>query len=149
MPLTGQPGVECRNQRNRETLVFTFSDNVVSGNATLTGGSGRVAGQPVFSGNTMTVNLTRVTDVQRITVTLSNVTSSSSQVLPDTAVSMNVLGGDVDGDKTVDVTDVSATRAQVGNPVSASNFREDVRVDGAIDNIDVRTVRNAVGHNLP
>ena len=33
----------------------------------------------------MTVNLTGVTDVQKIIVTLSDVTSDTSQVLPDTA----------------------------------------------------------------
>ena len=39
LPLTGEPGVECRNNRNQQTLVFTFNANVVSGNASLTGGS--------------------------------------------------------------------------------------------------------------
>jgi hypothetical protein len=54
----------------------------------------------------MTVNLTGVTDVQKITVTLNNVTSSTSQVLPDTAVSANMVIGDTDGDKTVSNSDV-------------------------------------------
>ncbi len=149
LPLSGEPGVECRSDRNQETLVFTFSDNVVSGTAVLTSGSGRIAGQPTFSGKTMTVNLRRVDDVQQISVTLRNVTSSSTQVLPDTAVSMNVLIGDTDGNKIVNPADVNRTRSQVGMAVTSSNFREDVRVDGAINNTDVRAVRNAVGHNLP
>ena len=34
-------------------------------------------------------------------------------------------------------------------PIGASNFREDVRVDGTINTNDVRSVRNALGHNLP
>jgi hypothetical protein len=42
-----------------------------------------VAGSPTFSGNTMTVNVTGVADVQRIGVTLSGVTDSFAQVLPD------------------------------------------------------------------
>lgn len=149
LPLTGEPGVECRNARNAQTLVFTFSDSVVSGNATVTSGRARLSGSPLFSGNTMTVNLTKVSDVQQFTVTLTDVTSSSAQVLPDTSVSMNVLSGDVDGNKTVETADVNLTQAQVGMPVSSSNFREDVRVDGAINNSDVRTVQRAVGHNLP
>ena len=148
LPLTGEPGVECRNSRNQHTLVFTFSDNVVSGTATLTG-TGRTVGSPTFSGNTMTVNLRNVADVQQITLTLMNVMSGSGQVLPDTAVSMNVLAGDVDGNKTVDINDVNLTRNQVGMPLTDSNFREDVRVDGAINNPDVKTVRHDVGHNLP
>ena len=36
----------------------------------------------------MTVNLTGVTDVQRLTVTLTGVTDEFSQVLPSTPVSM-------------------------------------------------------------
>jgi len=149
LPLTGEPGVECRNSGNRHTLIFTFSDNVVSGMAALTLGTGQIQGSPVFSGNTMTVNLARVGDVQKITVTLTNVMSSGGQVLGSAAVSMNVLVGDVDANKTVEQTDVTLTRNQVGMPIGASNFREDVRVDGTINTNDVRSVRNALGHNLP
>ena len=148
LPLTGEPGVECRTRGSQHTLVFTFSDNVVSGSATLTG-NGRIAGSPVFSGNTMTVSLSRVVDVQKITLTLMNVTSSGGQVLADTAVSMNVLAGDVDSSKTVDNTDVTLTRNQLGQPVTGSNFREDVKVDGAINGADIRTVRSDLGHSLP
>ncbi len=62
-----------------------------------------------------------------------NVMSSSGDTLPDTAVSMNVLLGDVDASKRVDNTDVNLVRDQLGNPVTASNFREDVNTDGSID----------------
>jgi len=149
LPLTGEPGVECRSNRNKHTLVFTFSENVVSGTASLTGGTGNVSGSPIFSGNSMTVNLKNVADVQKITVTLMDVTSSTSEVLPDTAASMNALVGDANGDKTVDATDLNLTKAQVGLPVTVSNFREDVRVDGAINSTDVKTVRGDLGHTLP
>jgi hypothetical protein len=72
-----------------------------------------------------------------------------NQVLPDTAVSANVLIGDTIGDKTVNNPDVTQTRGQVGMPVSASNFREDVNIDGAITSADVSLVRSNVGHSLP
>jgi hypothetical protein len=149
LPLTGEPGVECRSTSGRYKFVFTFSSNVVSGSAAVTSGTGRVQGSPIFSGNTMTVNLKGVTDVQKITVTLSDVTSDTSQVLPDTAVSANMLIGDTTGDKTVNNADVTQTRGQVGMPVTASNFREDVNIDGAITSADVSLVRSNVGHSLP
>ena len=150
LPLAGEPGGECRSSGGgKYTLVFTFSDNVVSGSASVTTGTGSVSGSTIFAGNTMTVSLAGVTDVQKITVTLSNVTSSTSQVLPDTAVSANMLLGDTTGDKTVDTSDVSQTKGQVGLPVTSANFRADVRVDGAISNPDVRLVRSDVGHSLP
>jgi uncharacterized delta-60 repeat protein len=149
LPLSGEPGVECRSTNGNHKFVFTFSTDVVSGSATVTGGSGGVFGNPIFSGNTMTVNLRGVTDVQKITVTLSDVTSSTSQVLPDTSVSANMLIGDTTADKTVSSVDVSQTRGQVGQPVTSSNFREDVRPDGSINATDVRLVRSNVGHSLP
>lgn len=130
------------------SLVFNFTSNVVSGNASLTSGTG-TAGTPVFSGTTMTVPLSGVADVQKLTITLTGVTDVSSQVLPSTPVSMNVLIGDANGGKTVDTSDVTLTRGQVGMAVTGTNFREDVRVDGAITSADVKQVRTAVGHSLP
>ena len=97
----------------------------------------------------MTVPLSGVTDVQTITVTLTGVTDISSQVLPPTPVSANLLIGDTDGNKTVNGADVSLTRSQVGAPVTISNFREDVKVNGAINPADVRQVKANVGHSLP
>ena len=55
--------MECRNSVGNQALVFTFSSNVVSGSASVPGGTGSVFGNPIFSANTMTVNLTGVTDV--------------------------------------------------------------------------------------
>ncbi len=77
LPLSGAPGVECRSSGGGHTLVVTMNHEIVSGNAAITDGSGSVSGSPTFIGNTMTVNLTGVADVQKITVTLSNVTDSS------------------------------------------------------------------------
>ena len=149
LPLAGEPGVECRSTGGAYTLVFTFSNNVVSGDASVTTGIGSVLGSPTFSGNTMTVNLTGVTDVQKITVTLSNVTDSFAQVLPDTAVSVNMLIGDTNGNKTVNAGDVAQTKGQSGQPVGAGNFRNDVNVSGSINAGDVAQVKANSGHSLP
>ena len=96
----------------------------------------------------MTVPLTGVTDVQTLTVTLTQVTDASSQVLPDTAISANMLIGDVNADKVVNNTDLSLTRDQVGVPVTSANFREDVRISGTINSPDVKAVRESKGHRL-
>ncbi|HEX4666111.1 MAG TPA: delta-60 repeat domain-containing protein [Chthoniobacterales bacterium] len=149
LPLTGEPGLESRNGGGRHTLVFTFSSDVVSGSAAVTAGAGAVSGNPLFAGNTMTVNLVGVADVQQITVTLTDVTSSPSQVLPETSVSMNLLAGDVMVSKAVDNADVSLTKSEVGMSVTSANFRADVNASGAIDSGDVRQVKANVGHSLP
>ena len=151
LPFSGEPGVECRTggAGGNHTFVFTFNNNVVSGNATVTSGVGSVSGPPTFSGNTMTVNLTGVSDVQRITVTLSNVTDCFGSVLPATAVSANMLVGDTTGNKTVNASDVAQVKGQAGVPVSTGNFREDVTVNGSINASDVGLVKANVGHSVP
>jgi Dockerin type I domain/Galactose oxidase, central domain len=149
LPLSGEPGVECRSGGGNYTQVFTFDNNVVSGSAAVTGGTGNVSGSPVFSGHTMTVNLTGVTDVQRLTVTLTGVTDVFSQVLPSSPVSMNVLIGDVNGNKLVNATDVTLVKSQVGQAVTGSNFREDVNADGSLTSTDVALTKSHVGDGLP
>ena len=149
LPLTGNPGVECRSSSGgTHTLVFTFTTNVVSGSATVTAGTG-IAGAASFSGNTMTVPLSGVTDQQKITVTLNAVTDASSQVLPATSVSMNVLLGDTTGNKTVNATDVSQVKLQSGVAISAANFRNDTNVNGTINATDVSQVKLNSGHGVP
>jgi hypothetical protein len=149
LPLTGEPGVECRSSGGNHTLVITFSNPMVTGNASVTSGTGTVAGSPTFSGNTMTVNLTGVTDVQMITVTLSGVTDVFSQVLSDTAISMNMLTGDTNANKSVNSADIAQTKGQSGLPVTAANFRTDVNVSGAISAADIAQVKANSGHTLP
>jgi Dockerin type I domain len=151
LPLSGNVGIECRSggAGGNHTFVFTFTNNVVSGNAAVTSGTGTVSGPPTFSGNTMTVNLTGVSDVQQITVTLSNVTDCFGSVLPDTPVSAGMLIGDTTGNRTVNASDVAQVKGQVGVPVSTSNFREDVTVNGSINASDVSLVKLNVGHSVP
>jgi subtilisin family serine protease len=146
LPLTGEPGVECRNG-GAYTMVFTLNNPIVSGTASVTEGTG-TAGTPTFSGNTMTVDLTGVTDVQKVTVTLSGVTGTSSQVMANTPVSMNVLVGDMNASKSVGASDIAGVKVQVG-PVNASNFRADVAVSGAINATDVALVKSRSGFSLP
>jgi hypothetical protein len=149
LPLSGEPGVECRSGATGHTLVFTFSNNLVSGNATIASGVGNVSGTPLFNGNTMTVNLTGVGNAQKITVRLSNVTDSFSQVMPNTDVGMNVLVGDTNWNKVVNSTDVAQTKMQSGLALSAANFRSDVTVSGTINSSDVTLVKSQSGAGVP
>jgi large repetitive protein len=149
LPLVGTLGVECRSGNPGHTLVFTFTNNIASGSASVTTGVGSVSGSPTFSGNTMTVNLTGVQDIQTLGVTLSGVTDSFSQVLPNTIVSVNFLLGDTTANKTVNASDVSQTKGQSGTPVTASTFRSDLNVNGAINASDVSQAKAASGNFIP
>ena len=143
LPLSGEPGVECRSggANGNHTIVFTFSNNIVSGTPSITEGTGNIASSPIVD-NTMTMNLINVADVQKITITLQNVTDSFAQVLPDTSVSMNVLMGDTTGNKGVSSTDITETKSQSGNRWGRNNFREDVVANGSINSADVGTVKS-------
>ena len=115
----------------------------------MTLGTGNVASTPTFSGHTMTVNLTGVADVQQITVTLSNVTDSFGQVLPDTVVSANMLIGDTSGNLTVTASDIGQTKAQSGAVTTSANFRTDINASGMVTASDIGQVKANAGHSLP
>ena len=149
LPLTDSAGVECRSTGGNHTLVFTFTNNVVSGNASVTSGVGTVSGSPIFSNNTMTVNLTGVSDQQQITVTASNVMDTFGQTLPDTAVNAVILAGDTNGNRTVNAADVAQTKAQQGAPVDPTNFRTDVNANGTINAADTSLVKANAGNSVP
>ncbi|MGZ9159341.1 MAG: dockerin type I domain-containing protein, partial [Nitrospira sp.] len=149
VPPVEPAGVEPRTSGGNHNLVFTLeSENpVTGGSAALTLGTGNV-GTPTFLGTTMTVPLSGVTDLQKITLTLSGVTSSG-RMLPATAVSMNVLAGDTNGNRSVNATDIGQTKSNSGLPVGASNFRTDVNANGSINASDISQVKANSGHNLP
>jgi hypothetical protein len=151
LPLTGDMGVECRSagDTGAHTLLFTFTNNVSSGTATVTGGTGAVSGSPTLTANTMSVNLTGVTDAQELTVTLSGVTDAYAQGIPATPVKMNVLLGDTTGDGSVNSTDIAHTRSQVGSAVTDTNFRHDVTTDNTINSSDIATIKAQSGGGLP
>ena len=152
LPLSGTSGVECRTggAAGNHTLVFTFSSNVVSGNTAVTSGVGSVSGTPSFAGNTMTVELTGVTNAQRLTVSLNNVTDTASQVMPTTSIPVGFLTGDTNGSGGVNATDIGQTKAQSGQTVTATNFKMDVTANGgAISSSDVGLVKSAAGAQLP
>jgi hypothetical protein len=154
LPLTGSAGVECRSAGTSNTfqVVFTFPKAVTVGGATVTpgaGGSGSVLGTPIVSadGKTVTVNLTGVTNVQTITVTLSSVSDGTST--GDVAVLMGMLIGDTTADRTVNTTDINQVKALVGQAATSANFRSDVTADGIIKNPDVTLVKSKKGTFLP
>ena len=151
LPVVGPSGIECRSggANGNHTMVISFNNTVVSGNATITGGIGSVAGTPTFSGNTMMVNLTGVANAQTVTVTLSNVTDSFSQVLPNTAINVGFLLGDTNGDAFVNSGDSLQTRNRSGQVTDATNFRSDVNTDGFVNSGDSFIVRSRSGTNLP
>jgi dockerin type I repeat protein/polymorphic membrane protein len=140
------PGVECRASESY-SIVASFSNNIVSGNASVISGNGSVSSTS-FSGNTMTVNLTGVTTGQTITVALGNVKDEFSQIVPSAPIDMSVLIGDVNGNGAVNASDVSQVKFQSGQPASESNFRMDFNLSGSLNATDASIAKSHSGEGL-
>ena len=152
LPLTGNLGVECRSggAGGNFTLVLRFTDKLNStGNVSVTTGLGSVSGTPTIKGNTMTVNLAGVANAQKIVVTLTNVTDKYGRTLAKATVPMGILLGDVDGNKTVNNTDVNNVTGKVGATAGLTNFRDDVDTSGSINQTDVNITQGQVGTFIP
>ena len=98
----------------------------------------------------MTINLTGVANAQTVTLTLSNVTDEffANAARLQRVVAAFLLG-DTNGNRSVNATDVSQTKAQIGQAVMSSNFRADVNANGTINATDVSQVKVSIGSGLP
>ena len=149
LPLTGNSGIECRTggATNDYQIVLSFPNAVTFTVASVTSGAGSVSSSNGSGTTTVTVNLTGVTNAQRITVTLSGVSDGTNT--GELGIPMGVLLGDTNGNGAANASDVSQTKAQSGNAVTASNFREDVNTNGAVNASDVSAVKAKSGTALP
>ena len=146
LPLTGTPGVECRNGSDL-SIVLTFASAVSVGNVTVSSGTALVANPHPASGSTITVNLTGVSNAQRLSITLTGL--SNDTVSGDLVVPVQVLTGDVTGNGQVNASDKGQVQANAGAPLSAANFRCDVNCSGTISASDVGLVNAASGAAMP
>jgi N-acetylneuraminic acid mutarotase len=156
LPLSGTPGIECRSggATSDYTIVVTFLATVsvnASPQAAVTSGIGTIGsggvsngGMVITSGNVVTIPLTNIANAQTINVTLNNVNGSTNVTIP-----MRVLIGDVNGNGTVNASDVALTKSRIGQPVNPTIFRSDVNANGSINATDVSLVKSLVGTGLP
>ncbi len=144
MPITGVSGVEDR-QASTYNIVLSFDNGpMTSGTATVTAGIG-TAGVPSFSGNTMTVPLTGVTDAEVLTLTVSNLNGQTASA----SINLGFLVGDLNADRITDTTDYNLARGMSGQTVGGGNFTVDVNLDGSINVGDSVIVRAKSGHSIP
>src|SRR5262249_25686274 len=133
MPLTGESGVECRGATTYNA-VFTFDAAVTSGNVAVLSGTATV-GTITATGNSLIAPLTGVINPQIVILRVSNINGDGQQH-GDVLFGFNTA--DADGDRTVARNDKTEIQAQLGQPVTAANFRDDVTADGRINNTDVK-----------
>ncbi len=149
LPPAGSPGVECRSGggTNDYKVVFTFPVSVTFAGASVASGVGIVSSSSGGGTNTVTVNLTGVTNAQTITVTLTNVNNGTTS--GDVSVPMGVLIGDTTGNGSVNASDVTQTKLRAGQTIDVTNFRTDVTGNGVINASDVSSVKTRAGSSLP
>jgi hypothetical protein len=144
MPLTGNPGVEGRAS-DTYNAVFTF-DRAVSSGEVLAVGSNAIVGPISFTGNTMAAPLTGVTNAGFVTLRVQNINGDGQ---PHGDVPFGFLMADVNGNRSVNATDVALIKSQSGQPVDATNFKADINANGLINASDVAAVKARAGTGLP
>ena len=144
MPLTGTSGVEDRTS-STYNAVFTFDGPVTSGEVTVLSGTATV-GTISFSGNSMTAQLTGVTVAEVVTLRVQNI-NGDGQLHGD--VPFGFLTADVNGNRIVDRPDQQQIQTDRGQPVTASNFRDDINLSGRVDRPDLQSVQTNRGHSIP
>ena len=115
--------------------------------AAVSAGTGSVSSSSGSGTTSVTVNLTGVTNAQRITITLLGASDGANT--GDLNVPMGVLLGDTTSNGLVNASDISQTKGQSGSAASASNFRSDVTLDGVINASDVSSVKAKSGTAIP
>jgi hypothetical protein len=126
---------------NPHRIVFKFNQNVTSvqgGNVTVAASTGTApTATTTFSGSEMIVDLTGVTNGQRVSVTGSNINGAGVNA----SIVVGFLAGDVNGNRTVQGSDVTFVQQRLLQPISATNFRADINNNGSIQGSDVTAVQ--------
>jgi len=139
-------GVEPRSDgTGNYTVVLNFVQPVSNGTANT---NGPTASNVSFSGNSMIVSLTGVSDAtSNVTINANNVLGQFS--LGSATLSLSFLPCDANADRTVNVGDTVLVRNTSGATLSNSNCQFDVNADGMVNVGDTIVVRNHSGDFLP
>jgi hypothetical protein len=150
----GRIGVEPRSggTNDEHAIIFTFSSPLLAvGGASVD--CGTIATSSLGPGaNQYTVNLTGAgtCDGKYVSITLQDViatdgTASLSVLSPP----IGLLLGDTTGDRVVNSTDITQTKASSGANLGESSFRTDVNTDGFLNSTDIAFVKSRSGTALP
>ena len=150
LPLIGETGIECRSggPNNAHQVLVRFVGPVTVASVSLTSGNGSVTGTAMSPDNKeMRIDLAGVSNAQVVAITLAGVSDGTNT--NDVVVQMSVLAGDTTANRAVNSSDISQTKSQSGQTITAVNFRQDVTADGSINSSDISRVKSKSGTALP
>jgi hypothetical protein len=140
------PGIEPRT--GDASIFFRFNGTIESVDS-VTASCGSVM-ETAVAGGEVNVKLEKSDcDVQTVTITLNGVHDTEGNVLASATTSVSFLIGDATADGIVNGSDLAEIRAQLHQPVTSSNFRDDIVPNGKINTTDARIARQNFGHSLP
>jgi hypothetical protein len=150
LPLASNPLNPTTEPRQgpAQAIVFTFDKPITGAVAAITEGAA-VTAAPTFSGNTVVVGLTSVTDQQYVTVSLTAVASSDGGSGGTGAARVGFLMGDVNQSRVVTVGDLGLVNAQLAQPVTAANYLKDVNASGTLTLADKGLTNTNLTRALP
>ena len=152
LALTGSATTEPRSggASNNFTIVFTFANPLAAvDEATVSCGSVSSRLIDPSDSRRYIVNITSVVcNSHDVGITLVNVRDTLGNTLPSTTVTMGLLRGDTNNDRSVNAGDSLQTRNRAGQMTDAANFRSDVNTDGFINSGDTLIVRAASGTTI-
>jgi len=114
-----------------QTIVMTFDRPINAATATISEGTATAA-TTTFSGNSVIVGLTGVSNQQYVTVALTNVASTDGGTGGSGSVRVGFLAGDVSQNRVVTLADLGLVNAQLAQSVTASNYLKDVNASGTL-----------------
>ena len=149
LPLDGS-GVEPRTGGSGGdfTLIFHFANPITSAGTCSAAPCTSCSSSPGSDQHDYVLNLHGCPNAQRATPTLTSVIDSAGN-FGDVSLVVGFLLGDTNGDGFVNSADISQTKAQSGQTVTSSNFREDVNADGFLNSADISLVKSKSGTALP
>ena len=140
------PGIEPRT--GDASIFFRFNGTVESVDS-VTASCGSVT-ETAVAGVEVNVKLEKSDcDAQTVAITLNGVHDTEGNVLASATTSVSFLIGDATGDGNVNGSDLAEIRGQLNQPVTSSNFRDDIVPNGKINSTDGRTAQQNFGHSLP
>lgn len=144
--------VECRVLRGQLELNFEFDADVetLPGGCSVTSTQGSASVVTPITGNTVTVRVDSLNNLDSLDVTLAGlVRSDGSGHATSASARLSLLAGDMNSTGIVDIHDLLSIRNLIGQPVDATNFKYDVFPDGVFDQADWNILRNALNTSLP